>query len=56
MVLSKQDGTIATFDTEEAFFAHFDLPFIPPTVRESGKELDRLDELDGLVQLEDIIE
>lgn len=49
------DGTLATFETEEAFFAHFDLPFIPPTVRESGKELDRLEELDCLVKLEDIV-
>ncbi|MER1987065.1 MAG: DNA polymerase/3'-5' exonuclease PolX [Solibacillus sp.] len=48
------DGTVQTFDSEEAFFAHFDLPFIPPTVRESGKELDRLDELAGLVTLADI--
>ena len=53
--VEQPDGTIATFDTEEAFFAHFDLPFIPPTVRESGKELDRLDELAGLVQLEHIM-
>ena len=42
-------------NTEEAFFAHFDLPFIPPTVRENGKELERLDELAGLVQLDDIV-
>lgn len=49
------DGTIETFDTEEAFFAHFGLPFIPPTVRESGKELDRLDEIKDLVTLEDIV-
>ena len=53
--VEQPDGTIATFDTEQAFFAHFDLPFIPPTVRESGKELDRLDELAGLVQLEHIM-
>ena len=53
--VEQPNGTIATFDTEEAFFAHFDLPFIPPTVRESGKELDRLDELAGLVQLEHIM-
>ena len=49
------DGTIETFDTEDAFFAHFGLPFIPPTVRESGKELDRLDEIKDLVTLEDIV-
>ena len=52
--VEQPDGSVMTFDSEEAFFAHFDLPFIPPTVRESGKELDRLDELEGLVQLQDI--
>ncbi|WP_332649798.1 DNA polymerase/3'-5' exonuclease PolX [Lysinibacillus sp. 54212] len=53
--VEQADGSIATFETEEAFFAHFDLPFIPPTVRENGRELDRLNELDGLVQLGDIV-
>lgn len=53
--VEQEDGTVVTFENEEAFFAHFDLPFIPPTVRESGKELDRLDELSGLVKLEDIV-
>lgn len=53
--VEQEDGTMVTFETEEAFFAHFDLPFIPPTVRESGKELDRLDELPGLVSLADIV-
>lgn len=53
--VEQEDGTVATFESEEAFFAHFNLPFIPPTVRESGKELDRLDELSGLVKLEDIV-
>lgn len=53
--VEQEDGSLVTFETEEQFFAHFNLPFIPPTVRESGKELDRLDELDQLVQLSDIV-
>ncbi|MEK3766683.1 DNA polymerase/3'-5' exonuclease PolX [Solibacillus sp. FSL K6-4121] len=53
--VEQEDGTIETFETEEAFFAHFNLPFIPPTVRESGKELDRLDELQDLVALDNIV-
>lgn len=53
--VEQEDGTVETFESEEAFFEHFNLPFIPPTVRESGKELDRLDELSGLVKLEDIV-
>ncbi len=53
--VEQEDGTVTTFESEEAFFAHFDLPFIPPTVRESGKELDRLEELKQLVYLDDIV-
>lgn len=53
--VEQEDGSVVTFESEEAFFAHFNLPFIPPTVRESGKELDRLDELCGLVKLGDIV-
>ncbi|MBD8026291.1 DNA polymerase/3'-5' exonuclease PolX [Ureibacillus sp. Re31] len=53
--VEQPDGTIMTFDTEEDFFAHFGLPYIPPTVRESGKELERLKELGGLVTLEQIV-
>lgn len=48
------DGKVLTFDSEEAFFAHFGLPFIPPTVRETGQELDRLNDLKDLVTIEDI--
>ena len=53
--VEQEDGTVETFESEEAFFAHFNLPFIPPTVRESGKELDRLEELSQLVQFKDIV-
>lgn len=53
--VEQQDGTVQTFESEEAFFAHFELPFIPPTVRESGKELERVDELAQLVTLGDIV-
>jgi len=47
-------GTMTTFESEEQFFNHFGLPFIPPTLRQNGQELDRVDELPGLVELEDI--
>lgn len=53
--VEQPDGSLVTFETEEAFFAHFDLPFIPPTVRENGRELERLEELETLPQLEDIV-
>ena len=49
-----ENGTITTFDSEEQFFAHFDLPFIPPAVRRNGSEIDRIDELGDLIELNDI--
>ncbi|MBT2582471.1 DNA polymerase/3'-5' exonuclease PolX [Planococcus sp. ISL-109] len=52
--VEQEDGSVLTFDSEEEFYAHFDLPFIPPTVREDGREIDRIDELPSLVSIEDI--
>ena len=49
-----EDGSVTTFESEEQFFNHFGLPFIPPTLRQNGQELDRVDELPGLITLEDI--
>ncbi|MEK3933968.1 DNA polymerase/3'-5' exonuclease PolX [Sporosarcina sp. FSL W7-1349] len=49
-----EEGSVTTFETEEQFFAHFGLPFIPPTVRKDGKEIERVEELEGLIRLEDI--
>ncbi len=53
--VEQPDGSIKTFKTEEAFFEHFDLPFIPPTLRESGQEFERLDDITGLVSFDDIV-
>ena len=52
--VEQADGTVLTFESEEDFFAHFDLPFIQPNLRQDGRELDRVDELAGLVTLGDI--
>lgn len=52
--VEQQDGSILTFNTEKDFFAHFDLPFIPPTVRAGTHEFERLDDIPNLVQLSDI--
>lgn len=49
-----EDGNILTFDSEKEFFAHFGLPFIPPSLRKDGKEIDKVSELDGLISLADI--
>ncbi|MET3574589.1 DNA polymerase/3'-5' exonuclease PolX [Bhargavaea ullalensis] len=52
--VEQEDGSVLTFDSEKAFFAHFGLPFFPPTVRKDGTELERTAELDGLIRLDDI--
>ncbi|MCG3089333.1 DNA polymerase/3'-5' exonuclease PolX [Sporosarcina cyprini] len=49
-----EDGNVLTFDSEKEFFAHFGLPFIPPSLRKDGKEIDKANELDGLISLADI--
>lgn len=48
------DGSVEHFESEEDFYAYFDLPFIPPTVREDGSEFSKLEQLPSLVKLNDI--
>lgn len=52
--VEQEDGTMQHFTSEEGFYAHFDLPFIPPTVREDGSEFSKLEQLPLLVTLGDI--
>lgn len=47
-------GNVKTFQTEEEFYAHFHLPFIPPEVREDGSEIDRIQFIPDLIQVEQI--
>ncbi|MDQ1001274.1 DNA polymerase (family 10) [Neobacillus niacini] len=50
-----ETGEILTFSSEEEFFKHFDLPFIPPEVREDGKEVEEFPAYEGeLIELSDI--
>jgi DNA polymerase (family 10) len=35
-----KNGEMKNFSSEEAFFEHFDLPIIPPEMREDGQEID----------------
>jgi DNA polymerase (family 10) len=49
-----ETGELQTFSTEAEFYQHFDLPFIPPEIREDGKEVDEYSEKIGLIGLEDI--
>ncbi len=39
-VENAETGEVLTFPSEEAFYHHFDLPFIPPQCREDGTEVD----------------
>lgn len=49
-----EDGTVKTFESEADFFAFFDLPFIPPSMRKDGTEIDRAHEIAEVVAFEDI--
>ncbi|WP_042354847.1 DNA polymerase/3'-5' exonuclease PolX [Bacillus rubiinfantis] len=47
-------GEVLTFTSEAEFFHHFGLPYIPPEIREDGKEVDTFTADYGLIQLSDI--
>lgn len=49
-----KDGKRKTFETEEQFFAHFQLPYIPPAIRQDGTEVDRMNEWTSIIQREHI--
>ncbi len=53
-VENTETGEVTTFMSEEAFFAHFDLPFIPPELREDGKEIEQISKWEGLIHSKDI--
>ncbi|MEY2193388.1 DNA polymerase/3'-5' exonuclease PolX [Neobacillus sp. BF23-41] len=49
-----ETGEIRKFSSEEEFFKHFDLPFIPPEIREDGREVETFSATEELIELEDI--
>ena len=49
-----ETGEVLTFDTEEQFYHHFGLPFIPPELREDGTEVEQYDDSEPLISLADI--
>lgn len=53
--VEQEDGSNQTFDSEQEFFAHFNLPFFPPSVREDSREFDRQGELETLIQHSSIL-
>lgn len=47
-------GEVLTFENEEDFYAHFNLPCFPPEIREDGKEVVNFTKDYPLIKLEDI--
>ena len=44
-----ETGEVLTFETEEQFYNHFGLPFIPPEMREDGTEVEQYDADEPLI-------
>ncbi|WP_394217976.1 DNA polymerase/3'-5' exonuclease PolX [Halobacillus trueperi] len=51
---NSETGEVQTFETEEEFFQHFGLQFIPPEVRENYGEVEKFKESIELVELDDV--
>ncbi|MYL50307.1 DNA polymerase/3'-5' exonuclease PolX [Halobacillus litoralis] len=51
---NSETGEVQTFGTEEEFFQHFGLYFIPPEVRENYGEVEKFKESIELVELDDV--
>ena len=53
-VEKSENGEVLTFSSEAEFYAHFDLPLIPPEMREDGKEVEEYKDDYGLLSLSDM--
>ncbi len=53
-VENTETGDVLTFETEEEFYSHFGLNWIPPEARETGDEIELFKESHDLIQLSDI--
>ncbi|MBO0996288.1 DNA polymerase/3'-5' exonuclease PolX [Bacillus sp. SD075] len=49
-----ETGEVLTFETEEQFYNHFGLPYIPPELREDGTEVEHYDANEPLISIESI--
>lgn len=52
--VEQANGTIRHFDSEKAFFNHFNIPFLPPEVRRDGSEIERVTQDTKFLELDDI--
>lgn len=50
--IEESNGNIITYDNEKAIYDHFNVPYVPPTMREDGTEFDK--DISNIVQLSDI--
>ena len=50
-VEKSETGEVITFSSEAEFYAHFDLPLIPPEMREDGREVEEYKDEYGLISL-----
>lgn len=53
-VENNETGEILTFSSEEEFYHHFGLPFIPPEIREDGTEVEEFRPAEKLISIDDI--
>ncbi len=53
-VENTETGEIKTFASEQEFYHYFNLPFIPPEIREDGQEVESFSNDMELISLEDI--
>jgi len=53
-VENNETGEVKTFDSEKEYYAYFELPLIPPEMREDGIEVEEYQEGLGIINLEDI--
>jgi DNA polymerase (family X) len=49
-----ETGEVLTFTSEKEFYQHFCLPYIPPEIRENGKEIDEFTDNIALIDVVDI--
>ncbi|MGE6259296.1 DNA polymerase/3'-5' exonuclease PolX [Heyndrickxia sporothermodurans] len=49
-----ETGEIITFNSEKDFYHHYDLPFIPPEIREDGSEIEDFSSKHHFISVDDI--
>ncbi|MDT3994964.1 DNA polymerase/3'-5' exonuclease PolX [Mammaliicoccus fleurettii] len=50
--IEEKNGNIITYQSEKEIYDHYNVPYIPPTMREDGTEFDK--NIQNIIQIEDI--